>query len=325
MRIRGYVVRVKGDWAEFAHSLGFPSWASALFPCLFCAATKEELYKFRGCNPFDFPFQLFTHNLYLAACAACETVVYLTSEQCRGMLLASLAYDKRTSRNSSFGRALTNDIPELGLEKGDRLEPNSSLCDVGSLATVVLPIYIIFWRPSAQTKSKHRNPLFAPETGISISTLAIDILHTLHLGVFQFWAKLCFWFFIDANIYHCTGTQEEKFNLIVLRLGSDLQIFYKNFVEQVGHPITQIQELIPPMLGTSGKRKLKTKAAETRWLIPFCICMLQRHVNVLGDASDPLYKAGLALESFMNTLDASDGQFTTQQLQANILFIVLNF
>jgi hypothetical protein len=185
MRIRGFVVRLKGDWAEFAHSLGFPSWASQLFPCLFCHASKEELYRFRGCNPFDFPYRLFTCNLYLSACAACETVVHLNSEQVRARLLSCLAYDKRTTTNSSNGRALTHAIPELNLDKGDRLEPSRSLRDVGLLATVPLPLHIIFWKLSAQTKTKHRNPLFLDDTGITMATLAIDILHTLHLGVSQ--------------------------------------------------------------------------------------------------------------------------------------------
>jgi len=40
-----------------------------------------------------------------------------------------------------------------------------------------------FWRSRNQTMSKHRNPLFDKSIGIGVELIAIDIMHTIHLGV----------------------------------------------------------------------------------------------------------------------------------------------
>eukprot|EP00969_Alexandrium_andersonii_P139449 6169053-Alexandrium_andersonii.AAC.1 len=33
---RSALVHIKGDWAEYAHTLGFPTWSSVRYPCPFC-------------------------------------------------------------------------------------------------------------------------------------------------------------------------------------------------------------------------------------------------------------------------------------------------
>eukprot|EP00969_Alexandrium_andersonii_P263012 11626552-Alexandrium_andersonii.AAC.1 len=76
-------------------------------------------------------------------------------------------------------------MPEWRLAVGDRLEPCEALPDVGALEDVQVPIKILFWRPSAETKARHRNPIFDDVLGTTLCTLAVDTLHTLNLGVFQ--------------------------------------------------------------------------------------------------------------------------------------------
>eukprot|EP00969_Alexandrium_andersonii_P182659 8071208-Alexandrium_andersonii.AAC.1 len=39
---RGALLFVKGDWAEFSHSLGFASWSHGTHPCLLCKTTRER-------------------------------------------------------------------------------------------------------------------------------------------------------------------------------------------------------------------------------------------------------------------------------------------
>ncbi len=49
------------------------------------------------------------------------------------------------------------------------------------------------------------------------------------------------------------------------------------------------------MVGETGSRKLKTKADETRWLLPFAIYMLEKHSVVVGDVAESLRGAGEAV------------------------------
>eukprot|EP00969_Alexandrium_andersonii_P246987 10915701-Alexandrium_andersonii.AAC.1 len=87
------------------------------------------------------------------------------------------------------------DMLDLGLRKGDRLEPNDDLPDIGLYESLdAFPRTVLFWRPSRETKVRHRNPLFDGPThadvlGISVLSLAIDTLHTLNLGVYQEFVK----------------------------------------------------------------------------------------------------------------------------------------
>eukprot|EP00969_Alexandrium_andersonii_P097219 4291367-Alexandrium_andersonii.AAC.1 len=41
---------IKGDWMEFASSLGFPAWNSATAPCIYCKSTCLSL-NVKGINP----------------------------------------------------------------------------------------------------------------------------------------------------------------------------------------------------------------------------------------------------------------------------------
>jgi hypothetical protein len=45
MKLRACLLQIKGDWAEFAHSLGFPTWSSNMFPCIFCNCTRDNMWR----------------------------------------------------------------------------------------------------------------------------------------------------------------------------------------------------------------------------------------------------------------------------------------
>ena len=72
-----------------------------------------------------------------------------------------LEYDKLKYR----GRGIMDNFDELGLLKGDRLEPQSNMPDIGFIDHVVdgdLPLLISFWRNGASpTGTYHRNPLIS--------------------------------------------------------------------------------------------------------------------------------------------------------------------
>ena len=120
--------------------------------------------------------------MYEAACAQCERRVMVPNALVLAVVVGALEYDKRSK--GSKGRALTRDLPALGLLLGDRVEPSPDLPDVGALERISTPAWVLFWRPDDQTLANHRNPLLAA-TGVRIRSLALDTLHTLHLGGVQ--------------------------------------------------------------------------------------------------------------------------------------------
>jgi len=71
----------------------------------------------------------------------------------------------------------------LGLQPLDRIEPSSSVSDVGDLDTLsVFPVEVTFWRPANETLARHRCPLFDPNLGFEPCVcLTFDLLHALNL------------------------------------------------------------------------------------------------------------------------------------------------
>ena len=79
MSVRGAVVAIKGDWADFAHSLALPAWATNDYPCPWCRCSRATWSEDDGLSPLSFPFALVSHAEYEAACTACEVHVLINS------------------------------------------------------------------------------------------------------------------------------------------------------------------------------------------------------------------------------------------------------
>lgn len=95
--VRGALVMIKGDWAEFCGTFGFPTWSSSQHPCLFCHASAGGLGKVDSLSAVTFPHDLKTADQYEAACEAAEVWVSLTRED-RNAIQDFLFYDKRKER-----------------------------------------------------------------------------------------------------------------------------------------------------------------------------------------------------------------------------------
>ena len=192
MLVRGAVVMTKGDLMEFDVSFGLPSTSSNLRPCPACAwhagtSWREAL---ECSDPENTTFVLLTtHAQYDAACSRCELEVWVTEAHHRE-LSPLLHYDKRTTQNSAFGRCILHDYPPLNLCAFDRLEPSVNLVNVGKWEDLAdFPVRLIFWRCSRESVARHRNPLWDPTIGLTLESLYFDILHTLHLGVSDFYGE----------------------------------------------------------------------------------------------------------------------------------------
>ena len=155
MKFRCLLMHLKGDWAEVCHFGAFPTQASSIRPCYCCNCFSENMH-----DP-ECPWRINTDEDYDTACSRCEIWVDLTQAM-HSTVQGLLFFDKRPQGYQ--GRALRNGIPALGLEAGDRLEPNESLWDIGDqFDNLDIPagqsVRILFWRKEKQTLCTHRSPL----------------------------------------------------------------------------------------------------------------------------------------------------------------------
>ena len=67
-RLRGALVYVKGDWSEYATTLGFLGWGDGLRPCYQCNAVGDGLYAFQGLSLHSAPWRCNELGDYDAAC-----------------------------------------------------------------------------------------------------------------------------------------------------------------------------------------------------------------------------------------------------------------
>ena len=300
---RGALVLLKGDWSEVCLTLGVPTWSSTTHPCFLCASTRDALFSLANFAPTTFPHDLKPSATYAAACAAAECRVVLTAEAHRAILPA-LRFDKR--RDGARGRALTRDIPALGLAKGDRLEPSPGLPDVGLFDGLSsFPVEIIFWRRSAETSCLHRNPLFDAALGVGLESIGVDVLHTLHLGVFQKLVAKAWWTLLLRDAWGVAGAaggranQDELVANGCLRLRRALFDWYDELdARSPGLKVNRLTDLVVKTLGDQHACQIRTKAAETRPLLAFTADLLARHAAVLPPAADALPAAARELAHF---------------------------
>ena len=181
---RACVVYVNRDWAEYAATLGLPSWQDSIRPCFACNASGDDMYTPHGNNQVALRWPCNEDNDYHVACTRCEIIVEI-NEETKTLITNRLRYDKR--RVGNRGRCLTAPVLALGLLLGDRLEPSAALPDVGDFDALAVPATVTFWRCGEESLARHRNPIFGGPAGISPArNLTIDVLHCLHLGVMNF-------------------------------------------------------------------------------------------------------------------------------------------
>eukprot|EP00969_Alexandrium_andersonii_P354965 15443374-Alexandrium_andersonii.AAC.1 len=229
--------------------------------------------------------------------------------------MAELFYDKR--RSGARGRALRHDLPSLRLKAGDRVEPTNTLPDIGMLDGVTTwPVTILFWRPTHDSMTHHRNPLFNVVTGISLDTFMVDPLHTLHLGPMKTFVMHALWHMINNNLAEVGGEGAEvtvQMNVRFLR--AQLFAFYtarkKKFPTE---DLTQMQDLTVKMLGTRAQPILKSKAAETKGLLYFVEHMLAKHESSLPSAND--WRGACAtMVRFLGILQTGPARLSPAQIQ----------
>ena len=137
--VRGFILAFRGDWLEYADTLGVPRWSNAEHPCPLCPATQDTMFDYRGSASRAFlAIGKKNWDTYCNAASQCEIVRYLSLAQWR------YARSILTFKASKGGRVLTMDWPELGLLAGDRLEPSMEVLDVGHGFDTNMPQRVVF-------------------------------------------------------------------------------------------------------------------------------------------------------------------------------------
>ena len=272
---------IKGDWMEFAVSLGVASWSSNADPCMLCKGDKSNWTNLDNFSALAGAHPPKLEADYQAACDACEFEVCLDRAQFL-RVKAALEYDKRKA--GVHGRALQLDVPSAGLARGDRLEPWHGLADVSKFDDLTPPVRVRVWRSSAETWARHRTPLFNAATGVSVGRcLQVDWLHTLSLGVFQEFLAFLFahMMYVD-NVWRVAGPPETILRVSVKRLEAELFSWYAT-EERAGRIHTRVQCLAAGMFGSRAAPKCKLHGAETNGVLTFSLALLNKYADQLSN------------------------------------------
>jgi hypothetical protein len=305
---RGAVVFVKGDWAEIANTLGFSPWNVVQYPCFLCESTRDGLFDYAGLSPVSFPHRLLELADYRGRVARCE--IWKTFTQAEAVRIrAVLEFDERPS--GVHGRALQ--IDACGLSKHDRLEPHNGFDDIGRDVPHGVPT--LWWRASEEEGVKHRNPMFEPDTGVDpYSTIGIDSLHALSLGVFQnFLASLVAAMVWVDNCWGIRGGAAARMAGSVGRMSQELFVWY-GVEARMGRNHTRVQTLTAKMFGKEGKPKAKLHGAETNGVLEFSVSLIARHSGRLTD-HERWRTAAVDLVRLKNLLKEHTGRWPAPAIQ----------
>ena len=232
MGLKAVCILAKADWADYVSNYQFYSHAHYKHPCFLCHATAGPggtVAIFSGCSIVRLPWGEKNQVTYERDCTRAEILITVSSLDQLHTLTGSLEYDKRKA--GVKGRAVITDLPAFGLKKGDRLEPSPPYFDVGAIDSWgVFPLQLVFWRCSLQGMAKRRSPLFDPGTFFTMECLAVDELHTMHLGLFANFVAHAFWRVLFADIWGIGAdlTEGVLHSVSFSHLRRRLSIWYKS-------------------------------------------------------------------------------------------------
>ena len=250
--ILGAFIFLKADLQEFGTSFGLPGVQSNYHMCPICDCSKFEILNVAGYSPVSSPHKLMDHDDYEEACQRCEHKVTITLTRDLSLLKATLDYDKRP--DGSRGRRLREDLtigtPPVSLRLNDRVEPTPEMPYVLLLDKAPLPLTLVFWRRSAETRARRRNPFFKREHGTTLDRcMVFDWLHTLSLGTIQDTLK---YFMHQLFLVDAWGTNQSTY---VSKVGMSTSIIQAELFQwygeeaKHGHIYTRVQTLAATMFG----------------------------------------------------------------------------
>ncbi len=124
---------------------------------------------------------------------------------------------------------MSTNIPELGLQKRNRLEPSELLLDTGAFEEQSPPFSVVFFTGSQHDRAQHDSPILHI-TGMSFDRWGVDTLHSLHMGPFSTAVSFCLRKLLETDIWRpaiCGLDQTETAKLALCGLKCELWQFYK--------------------------------------------------------------------------------------------------
>jgi hypothetical protein len=228
-------------------------------------------------------------------------------------------FDRRP--DGGRGRCLSEPLPRFHLERGDRLEPSGTCPDIGvgfdQLADGPFPVDICFWRRSKETLVRHRCPMM-DIPGCSPTSLMIDTLHCLFLGVVPRFLEAAIWLCIVSNVWQVDATHTAtRDQLCIQRCRAELFDWYRRKARTSGARVTELSDLTPAMLGTRGSHSFSPKGAEARWLLPFVNELLAKHRASLPATATAMIECGSTLDRLIVTMYELPAKPSQEQCKAN--------
>ena len=176
---------------------------------------------------------------------------------------------------------------------------------------------ITFWRPSSETSSRHRNPLFDPRTHIGPEHIGVDWLHCCSLGVFQFWLAELVGDLLDLNAFKCGGASNlGRWTMNFERMREEFFRWHKDEAKRGIHH-SKMQKCTSHMFRTKkGKRICDLHGAETNGLLAFSEKLITKFGAVLSDDRRKWHDmAGSALRSLIEKIRQNPCVFMLAEAQ----------
>ena len=285
--------RSNGIW----NNVGFPCLWPCSTPMSFMFSPARPRLVLAGWDATSSPYRDKTFADYVVAAHNCEHWRIINKRQFLKLKKDFLAYDKRTSQNSSRGLALVADFPELELKKGDRVEHVLNTIDAqGFFDLTDFPATVCFWRISRETLTHHRNPLFSEHTGITPQrSTALDYLHVLSLGVFQTHVSYTTHRLLQVDAWSSMdNNMNSRMVTSMSRLGADLETWQK-LQKSRGRDVTMCY-LKPEAFGTADRPRCFLKGAQTNWYLEYLVnVLLPSRTHLLGGDTARISRAGHCL------------------------------
>lgn len=271
LRCKSALLFIKSDLKELCTSLGFPSTGSNI-PCCICLCSRETWSDMSDVSPMGHGWGELDVATYDAAARACEVEVLLGRESYTEVR-KHLDIDRRPI--GARGRALTQSIPALNLERGDRLEPSACLPNTARFDEMRPGegerVRISFWRRSRETRVRHRCPLFGEPLGLSPHRcLGVDWQHAKSLGTFSYYVNGFVHALIESSDFGGPATTAlERQHNVLMELQRRMGVWLAAEMRQ-GRKRSLPNNFTSGMLGKKGST-VSLAAAETNDVLVFLV------------------------------------------------------
>ena len=155
-------------------------------------------------------------------------------------------------------------------------------------------------------------------TGLDITRIAVDEMHTMFQGGFQDWASLALWRLILDDVLQVGSAiaVDDTHKLRASPLNTALRAFYSER-RAAGHATDEITGSLIEVIGKHDDPQLSCKAAASGDLLRFAMTMVRQHRDSIT-TGEHLFVAGQALEQYLTITRHAGAQLEPQEQRALI-------